>query len=150
MGFAIVALYLAILIRFLPGTASTVHLALPFLASDVESVEMFRWIQPSDAEKKLITEKTDIQEIADTLESISLTEQKTAPAAGGAVTSFRFHHSDGSVYEVVYSSLAVKSGRIKTTQSETDYFTSADLGALWNNLDAEIMEASEEELPALY
>lgn len=33
---------------------------------------------------------------------------------------------------------------------ETDYFTSADLGACWNNYDYPITDAAESELPALY
>ena len=74
----------------------------------------------------------------------------TEPTAGGSVTSFRFHLSDGTSYEVIYSEVAVKSGRIITTDMEQDFFTSADIGATWESYDYEATTASEDELPALY
>lgn len=105
---------------------------------------------PVEAEKKVITEQADTKDLYDRLEDISLKNKETEPVAGGSVTSFRFHCADGTTYEVIYSSIAVKSGRIIMTGSETDYFTSADLEACWNNYDYEAVAASENELPALY
>ena len=91
-----------------------------------------------------------LQMIDTPLESISLKDRKTEPVAGGSVTSFRFHCANGTTYEVIYSAIGVKSGRIKMTGWETDYFTSADLGACWNNYDYPVTNAAESELPALY
>ena len=70
--------------------------------------------------------------------------------AGGSVTSFRFNLSDGTSYEVIYSEVAVKAGRVITTGMEQDFFTSADIGAFWGSYDYEVTTASEDELPALY
>ena len=85
-----------------------------------------------------------------TFESISLKDKATEPTAGGSATSFRFNLSDGTSYEVIYSEVAVKSGRIITTGMEQDFFTSADIGAFWGSYDYEVTTASEDELPALY
>ena len=127
-----------------------VSINFPFELSSVENVEMFRFTNPADAEKKVITESEDIEGIYQTFESISLKDKATEPTAGGSVTSFRFNLSDGTSYEVIYSAVAVKSGRIITTGMEQDFFTSADIGANWESYDYEVIAASEDELPALY
>lgn len=130
--------------------AQTVHIEFPFEPADLDSVEIFHFYVPAEAEKKVVTEQADMKDLYDRLERISLKDKETEPVAGGSVTSFRFHCADGTTYEVIYSSIAVKSGRIKMTGSEADYFTSADLEACWNNYDYEAVAAGENELPALY
>ena len=91
-----------------------------------------------------------IEEIYQTFESVSLKDKTTEPTAGGSVTSFRFNLSDGTSYEVIYSEVAVKAGRVITTGMEQDFFTSADIGAFWGSYDYEVTTALEDELPALY
>lgn len=150
IGFCVLVCFFAVLVVFLTSASSSVQLEIPFESSDIESVEMFHFVNSTEAEKKVLTEQTDIQSLTDTLERISLKEREKEPVAGGSVTSFRYHGSDGAVYEVIYSSIAVKAGQIKFTGSEKDYFTAADLEACWNNYDSEIMSADEKELPALY
>lgn len=135
---------------FLAGCARTVYIELPFEPANLDEVEMFRFDSPAQAEKKAITDPADMKDLCDLLESISLKDKKTEPVAGGSVTSFRFHCADGTTYEVIYSASAVKSGRIKMTGCEKDYFTSADLGACWTNYDYPVTDAAESALPALY
>ena len=132
------------------GCAQTVHVDFPFDPADLDFIEMFHFYTPAEAEKKVITEQADMKDLYDRLEGISLKDKKTEPVAGGSVTSFRFHCADGTTYEVIYSSIAVKSGRIKMTGDETDYFTSADLAACWSNYAYEAVTAGENEFPALY
>ena len=134
----------------LTACSEKVSIDFPFELSSVENVEMFRFTNPADAEKKVITESEDIEGIYQTFESISLKDKATEPTAGGSVTSFRFNLSDVTSYEVIYSAVAVKSGRIITTGMEQDFFTSADIGANWESYDYEVIAASEDELPALY
>ena len=134
----------------LASCARTVSIELPFEPADLDTVEMFRFQNPTQAQKKVITDPADMKDLCDLLESISLKDKKTEPVAGGSVTSFRFHCTDGKTYEVIYSAIGVKSGRIKMTGWEKDYFTSADLGACWNNYDYPVIDAAENELPALY
>ncbi len=133
----------------LVGCAQTKSIDFPFESSEVENVEMFYFIDPTDAEKRVVTDQEDIADISKTLQSISLQDKKTEPVAGNSVISFRFNLSDGSLYEVVYSAVAVKSGRIATTDSEKEYFTSADIGGMWDNYDYEVVHAGEDELPVL-
>ena len=134
----------------LTACSEKVSIDFPFELSSIENVEMFRFTNPADAEKKVITKSEDIEEIYQTFESVSLKDKTTEPTAGGSVTSFRFNLSDGTSYEVIYSAVAVKSGRIITTGMEQDFFTSADIGANWESYDYEVIAASEDELPALY
>ena len=144
-------LLMAIMLCFaLTACSEKVSIDFPFELSSVENVEMFRFINPVDAEKKVITKSEDIEEIYQTFESVSLKDKTTEPTAGGSVTSFRFNLSDGTSYEVIYSEVAVKAGRVITTGMEQDFFTSADIGAFWESYDYEVTTASEDELPALY
>ena len=69
----------------------------PFELSSIENVEMFRFTNPADAEKKAITKSEDIEEIYQTFESVSLKDKTTEPTAGGSVTSFRFNLSEISL-----------------------------------------------------
>lgn len=78
----------------LTGCARTEHIALAFTASDVESVEIFHYVIPADAEKKTVTQPEDIAGLVDTFEGLSVTDKKTEPVAGGSTTSFRFRLFD--------------------------------------------------------
>ncbi|WP_294455374.1 hypothetical protein [uncultured Allofournierella sp.] len=145
------AFVLAVLLSILlTGCIRTKHITLPFTASDVERVEMFHYVVPADAEKKTVTQPEDIAGLVDTFDGLSVTNKETAPVAGGSVTSFRFRLFDGTIYEIVYSSIAVKSGRISTTSSGQDFFTSADIEASWSNCDYEAVPAAENELPFVF
>ena len=144
-------LLMAIMLCFaLTACSEKVSIDFPFELSSVENVEMFRFTNPADAEKKVITESEDIEGIYQTFESISLKDKATEPTAGGSVTSFRFNLSDGTSYEVIYSEVAVKSGRIITTGMEQDFFSSADIGSNWEKYDYDIVVVDESELPQLY
>ncbi len=68
---------------------------------------------------------------------------------GCATTSFRFHLTDGTSYNVIYYADAVKSGTIRFIDDETTWFTSADIGGLWQNLDADVIHVDEKDLPML-
>lgn len=138
-----------VLCLILGGCSQEESLSLPFEDADVERVEMFYFIDPTEAEKKVLTEQEDIQDLYQFLSGLTLRDKKTEPVAGGSVTSFRFHLSDGTTYEVIYSSIAVKSGRIWATGMGQDYFTSADVGGIYNAYHYEAEDAEEEELPIL-
>lgn len=143
----IVATLTVMLCLSLSACNQTEKIDLPFKLSVVENVEMFHFIDPMDAEKKVITEQEDIEDIYTLLESISLEDKETEPVAGGSATSFRFNLSDDTSYEITYSEIAVKSGRIIMSDNEKDYFTSADIEAIWNNSDYTVEKATESELP---
>ena len=104
---------------------------------------MFHFVVPADAEKKVITEQADIEDICKSLENISVKDKETELFTGGSVTSFRFILSDGSSHEIIYSEAAGKSGRIYFSNNDKDYFTAADIGELWYDYDYEIEKAAE-------
>ena len=138
-----------VLCLILSGCSEEVSLSFPFEDADVERIEMFYFIDPTEAEKKVLTEQEDIQNLYQFLSGLTLRDKETEPVAGGSVTSFRFHLSDGTAYEVIYSSSAVKSGRIWATGMDQDYFTSADVGGIYQSFPYEAEAAAEEELPVL-
>lgn len=138
-----------VLCLVLGGCSQEESLSLPFEDADVERVEMFYFIAPTEAEKKVLTEQEDIQNLYQFLNGLTLQDKETEPMAGVAATSFRFHLSDGTAYEVIYSAIAVKSGRIWATGMDQNYFTSADVGGIYNAYHNEAEAAAEGELPVL-
>ena len=122
---------------------------LPFDSADISNVEMYRQTVPVSAEKKTITGRDDMEALYQLFDGLAVSDRKTEPVAGGGITSFRFHLSDGTSYEIIYCSEAVKSGRLKIPSAGADYFTSADLGACWDHYDYETEAANESELPGM-
>ena len=126
----------------LAGCSQKAAVELPFTPSEVESAEMFRYVVPADAEKKVVTNPDDIESLCAVFDGISVREQELEPAAG-----FRFCLSDGTLYEIVYCSVAVKSGSLQLSWSEQQYVTDADIGAIWHQYDYSAVHAEEDELP---
>ena len=67
--------------------------------------------------------------------------------AGAAITSFRFNLSDGTSYELIYACHGVKNGNLESSTGNFKYFTSADIGSYWDNIDLEAVSVEESELP---
>ena len=65
------------------------------------------------------------------------------------MTSFRFNLSDGTSYDLIYACYGVKNGELKSAAGGFKYFTSADIGSYWNNLNTELeaIPINESELP---
>ena len=72
------------------------------------------------------------------LVKISLKDKTTEETAGADVTSFRFNLSDGTSYDLIYACYGVKNGELKSEAGGFKYFTSADIGSYWNNLNTEL------------
>lgn len=89
----------------------TVNINFPFEIGDVENIEMYYYEgTPVSAEKKVVTEESDISALYDMFKGLSLKDKKVGETAGAAVTSFRFNLSDGTRYELIYVCDGVKSG----------------------------------------
>lgn len=140
-----------ILILGLAGcSGKKVNIDLPFEVEAIETIEMYHYAgAPVSAEKKIITAESDIKTIYDMFESLSLEDKKVEETSGADVTSFRYLLSDGTTYELIYVCDGAKNGMLKSGTEDFVYFTSADIGAYWNNLDAELeaVPATESELP---
>lgn len=130
---------------------STQGLALPFEISDITSLTLYHYdAVPQNAEKKVITDQEDIQDLYDALQTISLQKKDAEPAAGASVTIFRFTVADDSVYQITYVANAVKNGLLRTSADNVSYVTSADLGSYWVNMSGETAAVDDTELNALY
>ena len=127
-----------------------VNINFPFEVGDIENIEMYYYAgTPASAEKKVVTEESDISTLYEMFEGLSLKDKKVEETTGADVTSFRFNLLDETSYELIYVCDGVKSGILKSETGNFEYFTSADIGAYWNNLntDLEATPVNESELP---
>ena len=126
----------------------TVNINFPFEVGQVENIEMYHYTGvPVSAEKKVVVAETDIIDLYDKFEDLSLMEKQVEETTGGDVTSFRFNLSDGTNYELVYVCNGVKNGKLKSSTDNFEYFTSSDIGSYWSNMDLESVSVKESELP---
>lgn len=126
----------------------TVNVDLPFEVGDVENVEMYHFVGvPVSAEKKVIVEEETIKSLYDMFERLDLSNKAVEETSGSEITSFRFNLSDGTSYELIYGCYGVKTGNLKSTTGNFEYFTSADIGSYWHNTDLEAVAVEESELP---
>ena len=140
-----------ILMMVLAGCSKeTVHIDFPFEVGDVENIEMYHYAGvPVSAEKKVVVAETDITDLYDKFEDLSLMEKQVEETTGGDVTSFRFNLSDGTNYELIYVCNGVKNGNLKSSTGKFEYFTRSDIGSYWSNIDLEAVSVEENELPKL-
>lgn len=125
-----------------------VNLDLPFEVDNVENVEMYHFVgAPVSAEKKVVVAEDMIKTLYDMFEGLSLERKEVEETAGAEITSFRFNLADGTGYELIYGSYAVKTGSLKSSTGNFEYFTSADIGSYWSNIDLEAVSVEESELP---
>lgn len=135
------------LCALLSGCGKAMTISLPFAASDVENVEMYHYVVPASAEKKDHNAGGCYQRALRRVSELPVSDRKTEPVVGGAVTSFRFNLSDHTSYEIIYCAEAVKKGRLKLPAEQQDYFTSADIGGCWDGCAYEAVDTGESELP---
>lgn len=132
-----------------PGRGATEHVSIqfPFGVSDVESIEAYHYYSdPSEAEKKNITDAETIAYLYESFQSILMQDKDIEDREIHNVAIFRFNLRDGTEYVVVYTGYGVKNGEIRTSGG-SNYFTSADIGGKWRNISAEAIPADESELP---
>ena len=126
----------------------TVHIDLPFAVGDVENIEMYHFVgAPASAEKKVIVAEETIKNLYDMFEGLSLELKEVEETSGAEITSFRFNLHDGTSYELIYGCYGVKTGNLKSSTGNFEYFTSADISSYWSNTDLEAVSVEESELP---
>ena len=138
-----------ILMMVLVGCSKeTVHIDFPFEVGDIENIEMYHYAGvPTSAEKKVVVAETDITDLYDMFENLSLKEKQVEENTGADVTSFRFNLSDGTSYELIYVCDGVKNGKLKSFTGNFEYFTRSDIGSYWFNNELEAVPVEESELP---
>lgn len=125
-----------------------VSIEFPFEIEDISNVEMYHYSgAPVSAEKKVVVAEDDIKSLYDMFEGLLLKEKKVDETTGADVTSFRFNLSDGTNYELIYICNGVKNGKLTSSTGNFEYFTSADIGSYWINIDIEAVPVEESELP---
>ena len=126
----------------------TVNINFPFEVGQVENIEMYHYTGvPVSAEKKVVVAETDIIDLYNMFEDLSLEDKQVEETTGASVTSFRFNLSDGTNYELIYVGNGVKNGKLKSSTGNFEYFTSSDIGSYWSNIDLEAVPVEESELP---
>lgn len=126
----------------------TVNIDLPFEVGNVENIEMYHFVgAPVSAEKKVIVAEETIKYLYDMFEDLSLKHKAVEETTGAEITSFRFNLADGTSYELIYGCYGVKTGNLKSSTGNFEYFTSADIGSYWSNIDLEAVAVEESELP---
>ena len=130
---------LLVLMLWLVGcNKKTVNINFPFEVGDVETIELYRYAgAPVSAEKKVVDAEETIKDLYDMFEGLTLEK----------ITSFRFNLSDGTTYELIYGCYGVKTGNLKSSTGNFEYFTSEDIGAYWSDIDLEAVAVEESELP---
>lgn len=132
-----------------PGQGATEYVSIqfPFGVSDIENIEAFHYYSdPSEAEKKTITDAESIAYLYESFQSIMMQDRDVEDREIHNVAIFRFNLPDGTKYDIIYTGYGVKNGEVKTSGG-SNYFTSADLGGKWQNISAEAVPADENELP---
>lgn len=146
-GICVLAMVYAITLRT-PVDRTENNIDFPFDVEDVENIEMYNYTGvPVSAEKKVVVAESDIKALYDMFERLALKEKKVEETAGADVTSFRFNLSNGTNYELIYICNGVKNGKLKSSTGDFEYFTSADIGSYWSNIDIETVPVEEIELP---
>lgn len=129
------------------------HIYFPFTADQITQIEMYHYVEdPSLAEKKIVTQKEDIQYVYDLLQRVNLEEHREKADIDAEVTSFRFCLSGalvGESFELVYYGYCVKDGIIYLPDNDVYYFTEADIGWNWSELSEDYIAvpAPKDELP---
>lgn len=150
IALCIIAIFTALFLLPINIAYEPVKIDFPFEVEDVENVEMYHYDGvPASAEKKVVVAENDIKTLYDKFKGLSLKDKTTEETAGAAVTSFRFNLSDGTSYDLIYACYGVKNGELKSAAGGFKYFTSADIGSYWNNLNTELeaIPINESELP---
>ena len=147
MVFSLISL-LILMMGLVGCNKETVNIDFPFEVGEVENIEMYHYTGvPVSAEKKVVVAETDITDLYDKFEDLSLIEKQVDETAGGDVTSFRFNLSDGTSYVLIYVCDGVKNGKLKSSTGNFEYFTRSDIGSYWSNIDLEAVPVEESELP---
>ncbi len=146
---AIALLSLLVFMLALAGcNEKTVHIDFPFEVGEVETIELYSYTgAPVSAEKKVTDSEETIKDLYDMFEGLTLKRKEAEETTEATITSFRFNLSDGTTYELIYSCYGVKTGNLKSSTGNFEYFTSADIGSYWNNIDLEAVTVEESELP---
>lgn len=123
-------------------TKEDVSVTLPFEIKDIQSVELYSYSVPSNAQKRIVTDKEDIKNIFELASRADVKDKKSNDYVGASVISLRFILQDKEPYELIYISYGVKNGRFAS--KDFNYFTISDLSSFWYKYDKYNTEVAKE------
>ncbi len=131
------------------GCSSNDNGNLPFETSDVESIDIFHYVVPTDAEKKVVTEQADIETLYKAFDEIKLSTKDAETLTGGDTFGFRFCLSDGVTYEIICSECDGEQYKLLFLTDGTGYSTKNDIGQYYSTLaeNYDTVSVEENELP---
>ena len=140
---------LLVLMLWLVGcNKKTVNINFPFEVGDVETIELYRYAgAPVSSYNKVVDAEETIKYLYYMFDGMTLELKEVEETTGAKITSFRFNLSDGTTYELIYGCYGVKTGNLKSSTGNFEYFTSEDIGAYWSDIDLEAVAVEESELP---
>ena len=91
------------LCALLSGCGKAMTISLPFAASDVENVEMYHYVVPASAEKKIITQADAISELYAVFSELPVSDRKTEPVVKNGMSGgqFGFQSANAVLFFVV-------------------------------------------------
>lgn len=118
---------------------------LNFKAYDVETVELYRFNIPAEAQAMIVTQNEDIEKIINAFTEIEIKgDADDFVVVGGEVISFRFNLKNDEEFTVAYWEGVLRN------LDNINYKVSADLiVSLWDDLDYQKEFVSEEKLPTI-
>lgn len=136
------------LLLFVSGCGNTSEVV-NFSSSDVNSIDMYKFSVPTDAEKKTVTAENDIKTIINYITSIKIQGNATLEDAtfGGAMT-FVFNKTDGTQFVISYDG-----GTIKAPDDSPNQFwykiDDMSMFSKWDKLNYPAQKVPQSELPII-
>ena len=139
-----------ILILMFQGSSSNDKPNLNLSLTDINSIDVYLFIVPTEVKKKVITNEEDINYILKQLTGLKVKKSYDYPlnssVVGASNISFRFNKNDGTSTDVIYIEDTKETGILKSSYIYY-YKTEGNLNELWENLNYEAIKANSDELP---
>lgn len=132
------------------GPYEQYYIEFPFDETEIDNIEVFMYIVPNVTQyKKIVTKFSDIEKIYNSFKNLCLKGlPRKETICGTTNLCFRFNIKNNTAFEVSYWSGGGYAGVIPMNKNKL-YYTSPNLDFCWytDDLDYEIIEASDEKLP---
>lgn len=116
---------------------------LNFKAKNVESVEIYKFNIPTQAQGMIVTENKDIEKIINVFSEIKIEgDARDFNVVGGEVTSFRFNLRNGEEFTVAYWE-----GILRNLDNINYKVSGNHIVDLWYDLDYQKNDVDEDRLP---
>ncbi len=112
---------------------------------EITRVNVYYWIVPAQAEKKVVEESENIAAVLDALSQMEIMgEGASAPVlAGGSTVLLEIEHPSGTrIYRF-------SSNRMQSSQGLDQYIRGADPDALWKSLTEPAQSVGEADIPTI-